>query len=43
MGRPLTDDQLDTLADVALDMDERIAAEDAAAAAAQDTAEPQPA
>lgn len=40
MTRRLSDDQLDTLAEVIADVDARLAAEDAAAA--RDTAEPQP-
>lgn len=43
MTRRLSDEQHDALAELAVDIDERLAAEDAAAAAAQDTAEPQPA
>jgi hypothetical protein len=43
MTRELTPEQNDAIAEVVLDMDERLAAEDAAAAAAQETAEPRPA
>lgn len=43
MTRRLSDEQHDALAEVIADVDERLAAEDAAAAIAQETAEPQPA
>lgn len=43
MTRPLSQEQLDTLAEIAADVEERLAAEDAAARVAQETAEPKPA
>lgn len=43
MTRELSEEQHDALAELALDIEERIAAEDAAAAREQEPAEPRPA